>query len=258
MQPHAAERRHLERQITYARPIFMVLALGVLLEEPPQARGAACGCFCAGVPGRRAGASAGGICSPPERMAASAAGRSGGALCFPSADELRRRVLVCLPVRGPGGGHSLGPGALDPARGRESRWRCCFGPRFKGGFGWIEVFSWVALVAGTFTGGVGLSFMGYRTRLHSTEHDFLARLTALLHAEKGVAESLRLLLGELARGFDCERGIFAFRDAELERIFVWTAVPGDSQAADAGESAAVERRRFPLRLSRKPAFAGTR
>src|SRR5207302_9788147 len=25
--------------ITYARPIFMVLALGVLLEEPPQARG---------------------------------------------------------------------------------------------------------------------------------------------------------------------------------------------------------------------------
>ena len=39
MQPHAAERRHLERQIAYARPIFMVLALGDLLERPPQDRG---------------------------------------------------------------------------------------------------------------------------------------------------------------------------------------------------------------------------
>jgi hypothetical protein len=39
MQPHAAERRHLERQIAYARPIFMVLALVDLLERPPSGRG---------------------------------------------------------------------------------------------------------------------------------------------------------------------------------------------------------------------------
>src|SRR2546427_10527688 len=39
MQPHSVEHRHLERQIPYARPIFMVLARGVWLEEPPQARG---------------------------------------------------------------------------------------------------------------------------------------------------------------------------------------------------------------------------
>src|ERR1700726_128414 len=39
MQPHAAERRHLDRQLAYARPIFMVLALGDLLERPPQDRG---------------------------------------------------------------------------------------------------------------------------------------------------------------------------------------------------------------------------
>src|SRR6185437_5183824 len=39
MQPHAAERRHLERQIAQARPIFLVLALGDLLERPPQERG---------------------------------------------------------------------------------------------------------------------------------------------------------------------------------------------------------------------------
>src|ERR1700688_976313 len=39
MQPHAAERRHLERQIAYARPIFMVLALVDLLDRPPSERG---------------------------------------------------------------------------------------------------------------------------------------------------------------------------------------------------------------------------
>ena len=32
----------------------------------------------------------------------------------------------------------------------------------QGGFGWTEVFSWVALVVGTFTAGAGLSFMGDR------------------------------------------------------------------------------------------------
>src|SRR2546422_304714 len=35
MEPNAAERRHLERQITFARPIFMVLALVDLLELKP-------------------------------------------------------------------------------------------------------------------------------------------------------------------------------------------------------------------------------
>ena len=39
MQPHAAERRHLDRQIAYARPIFMVLALVDLLDRPPAERG---------------------------------------------------------------------------------------------------------------------------------------------------------------------------------------------------------------------------
>src|SRR5260370_15289008 len=39
MQPLAAERRHLERQITFARPILMVLALVDLLERPPAQRG---------------------------------------------------------------------------------------------------------------------------------------------------------------------------------------------------------------------------
>src|SRR5258708_11560177 len=39
MQPLASERRHLERQITYAGPILLVLALVDLLEQPPAGRG---------------------------------------------------------------------------------------------------------------------------------------------------------------------------------------------------------------------------
>src|SRR3972149_11560175 len=38
MQPHAAERRHLERQISYARLIFLVLAQVDLLQQAPQNR----------------------------------------------------------------------------------------------------------------------------------------------------------------------------------------------------------------------------
>src|SRR5579863_3848123 len=228
MQPHSAERRHLERQITYARPIFMVLALGVLLEEPPQARG-------------------------PHAVAFVLA-YLGAALALLLLEYVPRLVEWQLPLL-------LDLAALAVfllltnsaaafwfvylfvALAAGIRWglersivlaggvtlAVLFRATWKGGFGWMEVLSWVALVAGTFTGGVGLSFMGYRNRLHASEHDFLVRLTALLQVEKGVAESLRLVLGELASGFDCERGMFAFRDTEMERIFVWMVAPGEAK-----------------------------
>src|SRR5438445_453190 len=228
MQPHSVEHRHLERQITYARPIFMVLALGVLLEEPPQARG--------------------------PHAVAFVLGYLGAALALLLVEYIARLSEWQLPLL-------LDLAALAVfllltnsaaafwfvylfvALAAGIRWglersillaggvtlAVLFRATWRGGFGWMEVLSWVALVAGTFTGGVGLSFMGYRNRLHASEHDFLVRLTALLQVEKGVAESLRLVLGELARSFDCEKGIFAFRDTEVERIFVWTVEPGEAR-----------------------------
>ena len=42
-----------------------------------------------------------------------------------------------------------------------------------------------------------------------------------------MAESLRLVLGELVRAFDCEEAILAFRDTDIERIFVWKYHDGD-------------------------------
>ena len=86
----------------------------------------------------------------------------------------------------------------------------------------MRVFSWVALVVGTFTAGAGLAFLGDRNRLHAAEHEFLARLTGMLKVEQGIAESLRMVLDELRRAFKCEKAILVFRDAEVERLFVWS------------------------------------
>src|SRR5437879_5353422 len=228
MQPHSVEHRHLERQITYARPIFMVLALGVLLEEPPQARGPHAVAFVLGY----LGAALALLCLeyvPPLSdwqlpLLADLTALAVFLLLTNSAAAFWFVYLFVALAAGIRWGLErsiLLAGAVTLAVLFRVAWR--------GGFGWMEVLSWVALVAGTFTAGVGLSFMGYRNRLHASEHDFLVRLTAMVQAEKGVAESLRQVLGELARSFDCERGIFAFRDPELERIFVWTAAPDDAK-----------------------------
>ena len=92
----------------------------------------------------------------------------------------------------------------------------------QGGFGWEQVLSWIALTVGTFTAGVGLSFVGDGNRRHAAEHDYLSRLTGMLQIEQGVTESLRMMLEELAQGFNAEKAIFAFRDAEIERVLVWS------------------------------------
>src|SRR5260370_26181067 len=39
MSPHQTDRQHFERQIVYARPIFVLLALLAVLDQPPT-RGA--------------------------------------------------------------------------------------------------------------------------------------------------------------------------------------------------------------------------
>ena len=109
---------------------------------------------------------------------------------------------------------------------------------FQGGFAWVRVFSWVALVVGTFTAGTGLAFLGDRNRRHAVEHEFLARLTAMLKVERGIAESLRSVLDELRTAFACERAILIFRDNEVERLFAWTVV--------AGQTARVSPQTFPL------------
>src|SRR6202047_1115107 len=80
---------------------------------------------------------------------------------------------------------------------------------------------------GRFGGGGADCFSGSRQRRHVAEQEFLGQLALLVEVERGMAECLRLVLKELVRAFDCEEAILAFRDSELDRIFVWKLRAGD-------------------------------
>ena len=147
MQPHAAERRHLERQIAYARPIFMVLALGDLLQRPPQDRGAHAVLFVLVYLGVAVGLVLFEFVPALSALACSACGGHHAALArFPASDAFGCGLLVPLSFCGVGGRDSLGTGALDRARRRgdaghagaryaamavSAGWRCCPGSRWR-------------------------------------------------------------------------------------------------------------------------------
>jgi signal transduction histidine kinase len=226
MQPHAAERRHLERQIAYARPIFMVLALVDLLERPPAGRGQQAVLFvfvylCVSL-----------VLALLQNL------QWIGEVPLPLPLDLAALAVFMLLT------HSVVAFwfvYLFVALAAGIRWgmrrsvilagvvtlallvrTAMYGP-----LAWEAMFSWVALSTGTFAAGAGMSFLGSRQRRHAAEQEFLAHLTGLLEVERGVAESLRLVLNELVRVFDCDEVVLAFRDSELERIFVWRLRAGD-------------------------------
>lgn len=227
MQPHAAERRHLERQVTFARPIFMVLALVDLLELKPAGQG--------------------------HRAIVFVAVYLGVALALALLQSVRRvsdlRVPVEVDLAALGAFLVLTPSVvafwflyLFVAFAAGIEWglrravvlagfvslALLVRTAIRGPVNWPVMISWVALVTGTFAAGAGLAFLGERNRRHAAEHEFLARLTGLLQVERGVAESLRLVLDELARAFACELAVLVFRDTDLERIFVWKVRAGET------------------------------
>jgi signal transduction histidine kinase len=227
MQPHAAERRHLERQITFARPIFMILALGDLLEEPPEIRGPHAIAFVLAYLVLALALLILQYVPPVSEWR------------VPLVADIAALAFFLLQTHSPAAFWFL---YLFVALAAGIRWgiersiilagavtlAVLLHEAFQGGFAWVRVFSWVALVVGTFTAGTGLAFLGDRNRRHSFEHEFLARLTAMLKVERGIAESLRAVLDELRTAFGCEKAILIFRDNEVERLFVWAVVAGQT------------------------------
>jgi signal transduction histidine kinase len=227
MEPHAAERRHLERQIAYARPIFMVMALADLLERPPADRGPHAVLFvtvylCVSL-----------VLTLLQNL------QWIGEVPLPLPLDLAALAVFLLLS------HSVVAFwfvYLFVALAAGIRWgmrrsvilagvvtlALLVRTAISGPLAWEAMFSWVALSTGTFVAGAGMSFLGSRQRRHAAEQEFLAHLTGLLEVERGVAESLRLVLDELVRVFDCDEAILAFRDSELERIFVWRLRAGDN------------------------------
>ena len=228
MQPHAAERRHLERQITYARVVFLVLALTALFLEEPQGRG-----------------------KPPAVFLLVYLGMALGILWLQRAPQLSGwRAPMAFDLGALGILLVLTPSIvpfwlvyLFVAWTAGVRWGLQRSTELAAGvtlavllhaafyahLNWSQLLSWAALLAGTSTAGVGLSFLGDRYRRQAAEHDLLARLIGMLQVEQGTAESLRLALQELAGAFQCEKAILAFRDTDLERTFLWTVSAGQQE-----------------------------
>jgi len=87
----------------------------------------------------------------------------------------------------------------------------------------------LSFYAASYLGALGMAFLGDRNRRFATQQDFLGRLSTTMHVDLGLAESLRLLLEELCGEFQTEGALLAFRDADLERIFLWQLKSGESE-----------------------------
>jgi signal transduction histidine kinase len=96
-------------------------------------------------------------------------------------------------------------------------------------FGWKGLVHWIAIGSGTLVSGLGLAYLGAREREHLARHQFLEKVTKLLQFDRGLAESIRQALGEVALNFKCEQACLAIRDEELERLFVWKVRPNDRE-----------------------------
>jgi signal transduction histidine kinase len=226
MQPLAAERRHLERQITFARPILMVLALVDLLERPPAERGENAVLFVTVY-----------LCVSLV-LAAIQNLQWIGEIGLPLPFDLAALAAFLLLTQSVVAFWFL---YLFVALAVGIRWRMrssvilagvvtfalLVRTALHGPLAWENVLSWIALSTGTFAAGVGVSFLGSRQRRHVAEQEFLAQIAGLLEVDRGMAESLRLVLNEIVRAFDCDEAILAFRDSELDRIFVWRLRVGD-------------------------------
>jgi signal transduction histidine kinase len=226
MQPHAAERRHLERQIAYARPIFMVLALVDLLDRPPSERGPHAVPF---VIVYLVVALVLVVVQNFQRI---------GELPLPLPVDLAALAVFLILTRSVVAFWFV---YLFVALAAGIRWgtrrsimlagvvtlALLVRTAMNGPLAWDQMVSWIALSTGTFAAGAGIAFLGSRQRRHATEQEFLAQVTGLLEVDRGMAESLRLVLRELVRAFDCDEAILAFRDTDIDRIFVWKYRTGD-------------------------------
>ena len=228
MSPHESDRRHIERQIAYARPIIVLLALIALLQQtsnnyarrpiyfliayfflsllvllfermlsgvtwhlPVACDLLALGFFM--------------YLSPttvpawfPYLFVCYAAGiRWGLRVAFPLASGLALLLVMITAV--------------------------------KGEIHWLRVVAWLGLVGATLAAGGGSAFLGDLSRSFAEQNELLARVSSTMQVDQGLSESLRLLLEELTQAFHTDGAMLVYRDSDLERIFVWQLRSGESE-----------------------------
>jgi signal transduction histidine kinase len=227
MSPHQTDRHHFERQIVYARPIFILLALLAVLEQPPS---------------REA-----------RRSASFLVAYLILALLVTQIERLLRHrswhlPLLCdllalgwfmylspstVPVWFPymficyAAGIRWGFDLTLPLAGILSLILVLL-TAVKGEIHWMRVVAWLGLTTGTFAGGAGLALLGDRNRRFASQIEFFSRISSTMQVDQGLAESLRLFLQELATSFSSEEALLLYRDTDLERIFLWRMKAGES------------------------------
>ncbi len=200
MSPHESDRRHFERQVSIARPIIIILALLAVFELGPSRQASRSVSFLIGY-------------------------LIFSLLAILVEDFLQDRdwrlplvidilalaffIYVCpaaVPVWFP---------YLFICYAAGSRWGFQFAVPVAGlislsivlvsaarsDMQWMRVVSWLAATAATFSAGAGVAFLGERSRNFASQNEYLSHITATMQVDQGLAESLRLLLDELASTF---------------------------------------------------------
>jgi signal transduction histidine kinase len=228
MNPHETDRRHIERQIAYARPITVLMTLIALLQQPSSQHADRPISFLIGYlilafsailfekifPTRTwhlplfVDLVALGyfmIVSPsmvpawfPYLFVCYVAGiRWGLNSAFPLAGLLSLEIILLTVV--------------------------------KGEIHFLRIISWLGLAGATFAAGAGIAFLGDRNRLFAVQQEFFSRITATMEVDQGLAECLRLFLEELTRAFHSQEALLVYRDIDLERIFLWRHKSGETE-----------------------------
>jgi signal transduction histidine kinase len=228
MSPHQTDRNHFERQIVFARPIFILLSLLAALEKAPSRESRRSISFLV------AYLLVALLVTQVERLLRRRSWH------LPLASDLLALGFfmfispTTVPVWFPymficyAAGIRWGSELTVPLAGALALVMVLL-TAVKGEIHWMRVVAWLGLTIGTFAGGAGLAFLGDRNRRFASQIDFLARIHATLQVDQGLAESLRLFLQELATSFKVEEALLFYRDPDLERIFLWRMKAGESE-----------------------------
>src|SRR5713226_5710775 len=228
MSPHDSDRRHFERQLVYARPLIILLALLALFEAPRTADSKRCISFLI------AYLVVSFLVILLQRML-----RARYWYLPLGCDLLALAIFVYIspysvPLWFPylfvcyAAGVRWGDRAVVPLAGLLSL-SIVLKTVLQGELHWMQVLSWLAVTSATFAAGAGIGLLGDRNRRFAVQNEFFSRITATMQVDQGLAESLRLLMEEVARAFDASEALLAFRDADLERIFLWRLKSGESE-----------------------------
>jgi signal transduction histidine kinase len=228
MRPNESDRRHIERQIAYARPLMILLALIALFEQAPPHRvqraiSFLIAYFVVSL-----------LALPFERMLSSVSWHlplacdllALGVFMYVSPTTVPAwfpYLFVCYAA-----GIRWGLRAAFPVAGVLALLLVVF-TAAKGEIHWMRILAWVGLVGATLAAGGGVAFIGDLSRSFAGQNELLERVTSTMQVDQGLAESLRLLMQELTEAFQAEEALLAYRDSDLERIFVWRLKSGEGE-----------------------------